>query len=96
LEAAAQLGELPAAERERDDERARGFRQRVVLERHDRAVGAELEERDAGDPERRKMILYGSFFTRTLWAMTYSAQSQAQCYECIRVCPVGTDRYGKR
>jgi hypothetical protein len=51
---------------------------------------------DEKDPERRKMILYGSFFTRTLWAMTYSAQSQAQCYECIRVCPVGTERYSKR
>jgi NAD-dependent dihydropyrimidine dehydrogenase PreA subunit len=35
------------------------------------------------------MILYGSFFTRTLWSMTYAAQSQGQCYECVRVCPVG-------
>jgi epoxyqueuosine reductase len=41
------------------------------------------------DKERRKMMLYGSFFTRTLWSMTYSAQNQAQCYECMRVCPVG-------
>lgn len=41
------------------------------------------------DKERRKMILYSSFFTRTLWSMTYAAQSQGQCYECIRVCPVG-------
>jgi ferredoxin len=54
-----------------------------------KSLEAALEEKD---PERRKMILYGSFFTRTLWAMTYSAQSQAQCYECIRVCPVGTER----
>ncbi len=51
-----------------------------------KALEAALDETD---PERRKMILYGTFFTRTLWAMTYSAQSQAQCYECIRVCPVG-------
>ena len=43
------------------------------------------------DPEERKMILYGSHFTRTLWAMTYSAQSQAQCWECMRVCPVGAE-----
>ena len=50
---------------------------------------------DEKDPERRKMILYGSFFTRTLWAMTYSAQSQAQCYECIRVCPVGSAHRAK-
>ncbi len=41
------------------------------------------------DQERRKMILYSSFFTRSLWSMTYSAQNQAQCYECVRVCPVG-------
>lgn len=41
------------------------------------------------DHERRKMILYSSFFTRTLWSMTYAAQSQGQCYECLRVCPVG-------
>jgi hypothetical protein len=54
-----------------------------------KSLEAALDEKD---PERRKMILYGSFFTRTLWAMTYSAQSQAQCYECIRVCPVGTER----
>ena len=39
------------------------------------------------DPERRKMILYGSFFTRTLWSITYAAQSQGQCMECMRVCP---------
>jgi epoxyqueuosine reductase QueG len=44
---------------------------------------------DENDPERRKMILYSSFFTRTLWSMTYAGQSQAQCYECMRVCPVG-------
>ncbi len=43
------------------------------------------------DKERRKMILYSSFFTRTLWSMTYAAQSQGQCYECIRVCPVGLE-----
>ena len=38
------------------------------------------------------MILYSSFFTRTLWSITYSAQSQAQCYECMRVCPVGAEK----
>jgi epoxyqueuosine reductase QueG len=58
-----------------------------------KSLEAVLEEKD---PERRKMILYGSFFTRTLWAMTYSAQSQAQCYECIRVCPVGAETRNKR
>ena len=48
------------------------------------------------DPEERKMILYGSHFTRTLWAMTYSGQSQAQCWECMRVCPVGAETRQKR
>ena len=52
-------------------------------------LGAALDE---DDPERRKMILYSSFFTRTLWSMTYAAQSQAQCFECMRVCPVGAER----
>jgi hypothetical protein len=37
--------------------------------------------------ERRKMLLYGDFFTRTLWAITYSSTNVAQCFECMRVCP---------
>ena len=48
------------------------------------------------DPEERKMILYSSHFTRTLWSMTYSAQSQAQCWECMRVCPVGAEHRTKK
>ena len=51
-----------------------------------KALEAVLNEEDQ---ERRKMILYSSFFTRTLWSMTYAGQSQGQCYECMRVCPVG-------
>jgi epoxyqueuosine reductase QueG len=47
---------------------------------------------DTEDSDQRKMILYSTFFTRTLWSMTYSTQSQAQCYECVRVCPVGAER----
>lgn len=43
------------------------------------------------DKEKRKMILYGNFFTRTLWSITYAAQSQGQCLECMRVCPVGAE-----
>jgi hypothetical protein len=39
------------------------------------------------DRERRKMLLYGDFFTRTLWAITYSSTNMAQCFECMRVCP---------
>jgi hypothetical protein len=39
------------------------------------------------DKEKRKMLLYGDFFTRTLWAITYSSTNIAQCFECMRVCP---------
>jgi hypothetical protein len=47
-----------------------------------------LEETlDEPDPERRKMLLYGDFMTRTLWAITYSSTNIAQCFECMRVCP---------
>lgn len=39
------------------------------------------------DKDKRKMLLYGDFFTRTLWAVTYSGTNIAQCFECMRVCP---------
>ena len=39
------------------------------------------------DRERRKMMVYGDFMTRTLWAITYSSTNIAQCFECMRVCP---------
>jgi ferredoxin len=47
---------------------------------------------DEPDPRKRKMILYGSYFTRTMWSITYSNVSQGQCFECIRVCPVDARR----
>ena len=48
------------------------------------------------DKEARKMILYGTAFTRTLWSITYSASNQAQCFECVRVCPVGLEHRTKK
>ena len=48
------------------------------------------------DKEKRKMILYGSFFSRTLWSITYASQSQAQCAECMRVCPAGKEMRTKK
>lgn len=39
------------------------------------------------DRDKRKMLVYGDFFTRTLWAVTYSSTNIAQCFECMRVCP---------
>ncbi|MDG2113662.1 MAG: hypothetical protein P8N02_13730, partial [Actinomycetota bacterium] len=47
---------------------------------------------DEPDARKRKMILYGSFFTRTMWSITYSNVSQGQCFECVRACPVGAEK----
>ena len=58
-----------------------------------KALEATLNE---PDKEARKMLLYGSFFTRSLWSITYSGQSQAQCFECMRVCPVGQEYRTKK
>jgi epoxyqueuosine reductase QueG len=49
-----------------------------------KALEATLNEPDR---ERRKMLVYGDFMTRTLWAITYSSTNIAQCFECMRVCP---------
>jgi epoxyqueuosine reductase QueG len=48
------------------------------------------------DRDRRKMLLYGDFFTRTLWAITYSSTNVAQCFECLRVCPAAHGRRALR
>ena len=42
------------------------------------------------DKEQQKLMLYSSLFSRTLWSMTYANVSQGQCFECMRVCPVGS------
>ncbi|ETW95844.1 MAG: hypothetical protein ETSY1_29010 [Candidatus Entotheonella factor] len=74
------------AERQYDRERCTTRVYTYWIPGFQKSLEAALNEEDK---ERRKMILYSSFFTRTLWSMTYSAQNQAQCYECVRVCPVG-------
>lgn len=53
-----------------------------------KVLGATLQEKD---PEKQKMMLFSSMFSRTLWSMTYSNVSQGQCAECMRVCPVGLE-----
>lgn len=60
---------------------------------YQRALERALSEPDA---DRRKMILYGSYFTRTMWSITYSNVSQGQCFECVRVCPVDERRRALR
>ena len=43
----------------------------------------------AKDPEARRSMIYSDFFTQSLSAMCYYKESVAQCFECMRVCPVG-------
>ncbi|MCP5114752.1 MAG: hypothetical protein GY953_28315 [bacterium] len=58
-----------------------------------RILDATLRE---SDKEKRKMMLYSSAFTRALWSITYATNSQGQCYECLRVCPVGKEYRTKK
>ncbi|MDX1404606.1 MAG: hypothetical protein R3192_08710 [Woeseiaceae bacterium] len=58
-----------------------------------KVLGATLKEKD---PEKQKMMLFSSLFSRTLWSMTYSNVSQGQCAECMRVCPVGREYRTKK
>jgi epoxyqueuosine reductase QueG len=41
------------------------------------------------DPERRSAVIYGDFFTKSVQALGFFRDSIAQCFECMRVCPVG-------
>jgi epoxyqueuosine reductase QueG len=41
------------------------------------------------DPVRRKSLIYDEQFTRTLSSVAFYKESIAQCFECMRVCPVG-------
>jgi epoxyqueuosine reductase QueG len=41
------------------------------------------------DPERRRTMIYGDFFTKSLQSLGFFRDSIAQCFECMRVCPVG-------
>jgi epoxyqueuosine reductase QueG len=41
------------------------------------------------DPDDRKNMIYSDFFSRSCSAITHYKESVAQCFECMRVCPVG-------
>jgi epoxyqueuosine reductase QueG len=41
------------------------------------------------DSERRHTMIHGDFFTKSLEALGFFRDSIAQCFECMRVCPVG-------
>ena len=41
------------------------------------------------DADKRHTMIYGDFFTKTLQSVGFFRDSIAQCFECMRVCPVG-------
>jgi len=47
-----------------------------------------LEAVNEPDPEQRKAILFGSHFTRAVRSMAYSSELSAQCFNCLKRCPV--------
>ena len=43
------------------------------------------------DVEKRKSMIYSDFFSRSISAISFYKESVAQCYECMRVCPIGRE-----
>ena len=41
------------------------------------------------DAETRKSMIYSDFFTDAIGGLSFYKDSVAQCFECIRVCPIG-------
>ncbi|MEM7426206.1 MAG: hypothetical protein AAF441_08920 [Pseudomonadota bacterium] len=41
------------------------------------------------DPERRRAKVHSDFFSRACSGVAFYKESVAQCFECMRVCPVG-------
>ena len=35
------------------------------------------------------MMIHSDFFTRSTSAIAFYKESVAQCFECMRVCPIG-------
>ena len=54
-----------------------------------------LEAVNETDRERRKAILFGSHFTRAVRSMAYSSELSAQCFNCLKRCPVVLKRVRK-
>ncbi len=48
------------------------------------------------DPEKRKMMIFGSTFTRYVSAIANSLEISAQCFRCVEVCPVGKNHRVKK
>ena len=41
------------------------------------------------DKDKRKMMIHSDFFSRSCGAVSFYKESVAQCFECMRVCPIG-------
>ncbi len=41
------------------------------------------------DEDRQTAMIYSDFFSRSCSAITHYKESVAQCFECMRVCPIG-------
>ena len=54
-----------------------------------------LEAINEPDADRRKAILFGSQFTRAVRSMAYSSELSAQCFNCLKRCPVILKRVRK-
>jgi len=41
------------------------------------------------DKDKQRMMIHSDFFARSCGAVSFYKESVAQCFECMRVCPVG-------
>ncbi len=41
------------------------------------------------DKERQTTMIHSAFFSQSCSAITHYKESVAQCFECMRVCPIG-------
>lgn len=41
------------------------------------------------EPDTRQNMIHSDFFSRSCSAITHYKESVAQCFECMRVCPIG-------
>ena len=54
-----------------------------------------LQAIDEPDSDRRKSILFGSHFVRAVRSIAHSSELTAQCFNCVKRCPVVQGRVGK-
>ncbi len=51
-----------------------------------KALGEIIDEEDSG---RRGSMINSDFFSRSCTSISFFKESVAQCFECMRVCPIG-------